>query len=331
MRHVLLACLSAVICASVTHAAAWQMQRVRAPARITTLETVDGNVRVMAGGLWYRMVISADKVAFKFVEPPAKRQLPEDALPDGRIATGAHDIARAWLAQPTMRYDHGILGDTVESGSLVIEMRDGRRREVKLEDDAVFEDLEPRIADIDGDGHDDVVVVKSYLPRGSALAVIAERRGRYQIVAETPPLGGPHRWLDPAGIGKFSADGRTGIAFVRQPHVIGMLELWTWSAGALHKSGEIPDTANHIAGTRQIDMSAVADFDGDGILDIAVPSLDRRHLRIVTFAPHPHEIASVPLPAKAETNIGLIGSGQTAAIALGLAGGSLAVVRQPAQ
>jgi hypothetical protein len=328
MRRVLFACLSAVVCATAAHAAEWRVQRATAPARITALETIDGNIRVMAGGLWYQVAISGDNIAFKFVEAPAKREQPDGALPDGRIATGTHDIARAWLAQPTVRYDHGILGDAVEAAALVIETRDGRRREVKLEDDAVFEDLEPRIADIEGDGHDDVVVVKSYLRRGSALAVIAERRGRYQIVAETPPLGAAHRWLDPAGIGKFSADGKTGIALVRQPHVVGMLELWTWSNGALHKSGEIPDTANHIAGTRQIDMSAVADFDGDGLSDIAIPSLDRANLRIVSFAPHPREIALVPLPAKAETNMGLIRDGTALVIVEGLADGSLAVLQQ---
>jgi hypothetical protein len=330
MRRVMFACLGAVVCAGVAHAD-WQVRLQTAPARVTALEMVDGQVRVNAGGLWYQVVLSDEKVAFKFVEPPAKRELPEGALPHGRIATGVHDIARAWLAQPTVRYDHGILGDSVDAGSLVIETRAGRRQEVKLEDDAVFEDLEPRIADIDGDGRDDVVVVKSYLKRGSALAVIAERRGRYQIVAETPPLGAPHRWLDPAGIGKFSADGKIGIALVRQPHVIGVLELWTWSNGALQKNGEIPDTANHIAGTRAIDMSAVADFDGDGVADIAIPSLDRGALRIVTFAPKPHEIASVALPAKAQTDVGLIGDGRTMAIAVGLADGTLAVLRKQAQ
>lgn len=60
-------------------------------------------------------------------------------------------------------------------------------------------------------------------------------------------------------------------------------------------------------------------------------TLDRMHSRIVTFAPTPHEIASVPLPAKAETNVGLIGTGKTAAIAVGLAEETLAVLRPAAQ
>jgi hypothetical protein len=108
------------------------VQRVTAPARLTAIETVGGNVRVNAGGLWYQLAMSGGRIAFKFLEPPSKRQLPEGALPDGRIATGTRDIARAWLAQPTARYDHGILGNSVEAGSLVVETRGGRRHEVKL-------------------------------------------------------------------------------------------------------------------------------------------------------------------------------------------------------
>ncbi len=260
---------------------------------------------------------------------PGKPALPDGALPGGKVAIGKGDIARAWLAEPTGRYGHGILGDKIEAGGLVIETRGGKRQTVRLEQDAVFEDLEPRLADLDGDGHDEIIVVKSYLKRGSSLAVIAERRGKYEIVAETPPLGAPHRWLDPAGTGDFTGDGKRSIALVRQPHVIGSLELWSWRGGALRKAAELPDIANHIAGTRAIDMAAAADFDGDGVADIAAPSLDRARLRIVSFAPRPREIASVALPAKAVTNLGLVAQAAgPPAIAVGLADGSLVVIRQ---
>jgi hypothetical protein len=328
MRRLFLACLSALVCAGSAHAGGWQVQTVNAPARVMAVETADGTARVNAGGLWYQVVFDGDKPSLKFVEVPARPELPPGALPDGRIATGTHDIARAWLSQPTNRYEHGVLGDNIEAGSLVIESPDGKRQEVKLDDDAVFEDLSPRIVDLDGNGHDAVIVVKSYLKRGSALAVIAERRGRYQIVAETPALGAPQRWLDPAGIADFTGDGKTDIALVRQPHVVGALELWSWGNNALRKVAELPDTANHVAGTRSIDMSAVADFDGDGVADLALPSLDRGNLRIVSFAPQAREIASVALPAKAATDIGLMQKGSAPVLVLGLADGSLAVVRR---
>lgn len=273
--------------------------------------------------------MTKDGAALVFVDALPKPELPEGALPDGRVAKGTRDITRAWLAEPTDRYDHGILGDKVEAGSLVIEARDGKRHTVRLNGDAVFEDLEPRLADLDGDGRDEIVVVKSYLKQGSALAVVALRHGRYEIVAETPPLGGPHRWLNPAGIGDWIGDGKTGIALVRQPHVIGELQLWSWSDARLSLTAVLPGFANHIAGQRALQMSAAADFDGDGVLDLALPSLDRVRLRIVSFAPAPHEIASVVLPARAATNIALVAqrSGPPA-IVVGLSDGGLALIRR---
>jgi FG-GAP-like repeat len=315
--------------AGTAQAAEWRLQRVNTPARVYAVDTVDGQPRVNAGGLWYRIAIEGGRVALRFIDAPARPKPPEGALPDGRVAIGTHDVARAWLAEPVTRYDHGILGDKIEAGSLVIETRDGKRQTVRLKSDAVFEDLQPRLADLDGNGHDAVVVVKSYLKRGSALAVIAARRGKYEIIAETPPLGGPHRWLDPVGIADFTGDGKTDIALVRQPHVIGSLELWSWRDSGLRKVAEVPDIANHIAGTRAIRMAAVADFDGDHVQDIAALSLDRSRLRIVSFAPAAREIASVPLPAKAETDLALIADGSgPPAIALGLADGSLVIIRR---
>jgi hypothetical protein len=316
-------------CAAAAHAAEWRLSHVNAPARVSAIETAGGQARVNAGGFWYAIVLAGERVSLKFIDSPPKPMLPEGALADGRVASGRGEIARAWLAEPTTRYDHGILGDKIEAGALVIETRVGKRQTVRLKSDAVFEDLAPRLADLDRDGHDEIIVVKSYLKRGSSLAVIGLRKGKYEIVAETPPLGGPHRWLDPAGIAGFMGDGKTGIALVRQPHVIGSLELWSWSSGALRKAAELPDIANHIAGTRAIDMAAVADFDGDGVADIAAPSLARNALRIVSFAPQPREIASVPLLAKAVTNLGLVAEGSgPPAIAAGLADGSLVVIRR---
>jgi hypothetical protein len=327
--HRILFALSLVAWATAAHAAEWRVQHVDAPARVSAIETADGQTQVNAGGLWYRVVLAGERISLAFIETPAKPPRPDGALPDGHIAIGAHDIARAWLAAPTSRYDHGILGDKVEAGSLVIENRDGKRQTVRLKRDAVFEDLEPRLADLDRDGHDEIVVVKSYLKRGSSLAVIGLRRGKYEILAETPPLGAPHAWLNPAGIADFNGDGKRSIALVRQPHVVGALELWSWSGGALRKTGELPDVANHIVGTRALAMSAVADFDGDGIADIAAPSLDRSRLRIVSFAPQAREITNVPLPAKAVTNLGLVAeSSGPPAIAIGLADGSLVVIRR---
>jgi hypothetical protein len=331
MRLVLLAGLaaSAWAAAGTSQAADWRVQRIDTPARVMAVETVDGKVQINAGGLWYRILFADGKFEFTFVDPAAKTPYPQDALPDGRIAVGSRDIARAWLAEPTTRYEHGILGDKIEAGSLVIEARDGKLYTVRLKNDAVFEDLEPRLADLDGDGRDEIVLVKSYLTRGSSLAVIAARNGKYDIVAETPPVGRPNAWLNPAGIADFNDDGKPDIAMVRMPHAVGNLELWTWADKRLRKIGDLADTANHIAGARTLGMNATADFDGDGVPDLALPSFDRSRLRILGFKPSPHEIAGVTLPAKVATNIALLAGGSAQpAIAVGLSDGSLIVIRR---
>jgi hypothetical protein len=324
-----LASLALLACAATADAAEWRVQKIDTPARVDAIETVDGQVRINAGGLWYRLALQDSSGTLSFYDDmPEKPKLPDGALRDSRVATGTRDIARAWFTEPTEAYDHGVLGDKIEASALVIERADGKRYTVKLESDAVFEDLEPRLADLDGDGKDEVIVVKSYLARGSALAVIGERKGKYEIVAETPPLGAPHRWLNPAGIADFNADSRTDIALVRQPHAVGMLELWSYVGGGLRKTAEMPDAANHIIGSRALQMSATADFDGDKSQDLAVPSLDRSNLRFLSFVPA-HEIASVALPAKAVTNLGLVAiENSPPAVVVGLADGTLVVVRR---
>lgn len=329
MRSMRRALLAVVVTshASLAGAGEWRAEPIDTPARVTAIEMVDGKPQVVAGDLWYDIDMSGGRPRLVFRDEPRRPPRPENALPDGLVATGTRDIARAWLAAPTKRYRHGVLGDAIEAGSLIIETTDGMSHTVTLGDDAVFEDLAPRLADLDGDGRDEIIVVKSYLARGAALAVIASRKNRYQIVAETPPLGTPNRWQNPAGIADFDGDGKSDIALVRQPHVVGALELWTYDKGRLRKTTSLDGFSNHVIGSRALAMSAVADIDGDGAPDLALPSLDLRRLRMVSFKPTGREIASIPLPSNAHSNIAVVRDGASPAFALALADGTLVIVR----
>lgn len=230
------------------------------------------------------------------------------ALKDLRVAKGSNDIAEAWLADPTTRYRHFVLGSNVEAQSLVVRTSDGQTVKFRLGANSVFEDREPRLADLDGDGRDEIVVVRSYLESGAALAIFGLDRGNLVLRAETPDMGHPFGWLNPAGIADFDGDGTKEILFVRKPHVLGRLEMWR-AAPAKNARWRIArvltldDASNHVNGSTNIRLWTADDFNADGIVDLAIPAFGRRTLRFITFkGGEAQEFARKPLPAPATTD-----------------------------
>ena len=137
----------------------------------------------------------------------------------------ADTILSAEFTDPTSRYGHAILGDALEWGTLQIEVGAtvgdedslfrGKRSltyEFKLPEDRVFEDLEPRLWDITGDGAPEVVVILSRLDLGAALLVIGLEDGVPVQIASTPHIGRPNRWLAPFAAGDLDGDGHVEIA-----------------------------------------------------------------------------------------------------------------------
>lgn len=315
---------------------AWQVQRIampEAPVRIYTngalayLETLRIET---ASGAWYGVADCDSGLCANLVETPhAAETLPSNALPGSSVAIGDGRIARAWLAEPVQRLEQSAIGPWV-AGSLVVEDRTTKTYRLELALNEAFEDLRPRIADLDGDGEGTVFLVRASLAQGAALvAVRLEGEGLLRIVGETAPEGHPGGWLNPIGFGDFLGRGHASIAIVRSPDQGGKLQVLDFSGGAFRLLFSIPGVSNHIPGRPTLNMAVIADFDGAGSPEIAVPDAARKSIRIFSFAGGKvGEPADIALPAPVATEIaGVKGpAGARPMLLMGLEDGELVLV-----
>lgn len=233
----------------------------------------------------YRVVALPDgKLALAPVPPAENAPVPADMIPHAALVSGVRDIRTAWLAGATRRYNHGVLGDAVEASALKVETWAGEILSYELPADSVFEDLTPRLADLDGDGGDEVIVVRSRLAAGAAVAVFGIREGKLAPVAESPAIGLANRWLNPVGAGDFDGDGRQEIAVVRTPHIGGILILYRIEGDRLVEFARRGGYSTHAMGSTVLGMAAVLDLDGDGADDILLPDQSHSDLLGVGYA-----------------------------------------------
>lgn len=163
-------------------------------------------------------------------------------------AADAASGAIACFESPTTRYGHDVLGGGGEWGALALTLADGTEARVELPPELVFEDLAPRLFDLDGAGAPEIVVVRSDVAEGAQLAVYALDRGALRLIAATPTMGARNRWLAPAAIADLDGDGRLDIAFVEKPHVGGVLQVWSFAPGGLMLKARIGGLSNHRIG-----------------------------------------------------------------------------------
>lgn len=243
-------------------------------------------------------------------------------LRGGEVTRGKGNIIATWFSDATSRYRHTPFDSESHPTTVSVSTVQNRFFRFQLPKDSVFEDRTPRLVDVDGDGQDEVIVVRSYERKGSALAILGVKGAQLEIIAETPPLGLPFQWLNPAGFADFDGDGRPDIALVATPHREGELQFWTLRDGRLEQIGSTDDVSNHVQGSRHMKLSVVADFNGDGIPDIALPSQDRRQLRFITLAGGKLvELGQARLPAPASEDFELVMVDGRPAVRVGLSGG----------
>lgn len=264
------------------------------------------------------------------IVPETRRQAP-GGFPHALMAIGGKSgtIGAAWYAGRTKRYAHGILGDAIEGSILRVATNSGRYLKYTLPETEVFEDRYPRLADLDGDGTTEIVTIRASLTHGAAVTVYGVADEKIVMRATTGFIGRANRWLNIAGIAGFRGGPGKEIAHVQTPHIGGTLFFHAFENGKLVKVGEMSGFSNHVIGATEMRLSAIADVNGDGATDIAVPSADRRRLRIVGFN-NGRLVArgAADLPAAIDKAIGVQGAGNATRFVVGLRNGHVYSIRR---
>lgn len=248
----------------------------------------------------------------------------KNGLPDGKISTSRGDIVAAWYSEPTERYRHGILGDRIEAGSLKVTTRRGRTLTHRLPSTEVFEDITPRIVDLDRDGKMEIITIRSSLTKGAAITIYGLNGDLLVQKATTPHIGRSHRWLNIAAISNFGRGKALEIAAVITPHIGGTLRFYKYRRGKLLRRVAASGFSNHVIGSREQRLSVVVDFDENGTPDLALPSADRLSLFVMGLkGGRMFLIAEAALPSRINKAITIKGKGKNTQFIVGLEDGSV--------
>lgn len=198
-----------------------------------------------------------------------------EPLPEGQVSINADSTLFAQYASPTDRYGHGILGDAIEAGQLVV-LKDATTYTHTLSEQHVFEDLRPRLTDVDGDGELELVTIRSSLRQGAGIVIYKIQDGALTNYAWVPEIGTSSRWLNIAAIHDLDGDGATELAWVQTPHIGGILRIARITPGEMTVLDEATLFSNHAIGQRNLCLSVVTRSEGAATL--YVPAFDRAHI-----------------------------------------------------
>lgn len=173
--------------------------------------------------------------------------------PDSVVVDAATQgpVARAWYDDPVTRYRHFVLGRQSEPETLWIGAVGNHGlcgHALTLDADHVFEDTAPRLADLDGDGTNEVITVRSHLGQGAQIAIYRWDGADLVLDATTPYIGQAHRWLAPVAVADLDGDGAVEIAYVDRPHLARTLRVWRYKDGALTEVAAATGVTNHRIG-----------------------------------------------------------------------------------
>ena len=181
-----------------------------------------------------------------------------EQLPEQEIARSLDNSVYAQYAMPTEKYRHGILGDKIEAEQLVVVV-DSVFYELKLSGEYVFEDIRPRLYDVDGDSELEFITIRTNVSEGAGIAIykiVDEQLVEYAKVTE---IGTSNRWLNIVAINDLDNDGIVELVWIETPHIGGILKLAKIKAGRLQVLAEKAQYSNHAIVERNLCLSVLTE------------------------------------------------------------------------
>ena len=278
---------------------------VSGPGGVTVIDAPDD-----ASDLTYpalvdgRLIYITDSGGLVIAEGGRAIELEINALPDSRISVSDDGLVSV-LAEPTDRYRHGVLGDAIEAGRLVV--IDPVREEVVgvavIDEPSVIEGVAAPWVDVDGDGTQELMATISNGDVGARLAVF-NRTG--DLVAEGEPVGRGNRWRNQLGAAPAGPDGEIEVIDVRVPHLGGVVEFFRVDGSDLVERATRSGFTSHRLGSRNLDMAFAADVTGDGRTDVILPTIDLDALGVITRSADDADLVhTLALPGRLTTNVGV--------------------------
>jgi len=184
-----------------------------------------------------------------------------EPLPENLIAFNDDRSVSARYVDPTLRYDHGILGDKIEAGGMLV-IKNKKEYHYKLDEAFVYEDLRPRLKDVDNDGELEFITILTSLNSGAGVCVYKILNGSLRPIAQSGYIGMTHRWLNIAAVDDLDNDGKVEIAWIQTPHIGGILKIARIVKDSLLVLDEKEGVSNHQIGSRNLCLSVVTAHDG---------------------------------------------------------------------
>ena len=204
------------------------------------------------------------------------------ALPDARILTDENDRI-LFLSDPTYNYAHAVLGDAIEAASItLIDPKNStfQIRKIIPETGDVIEGISPIWVDMDLDGTREIIVTQSNHVDGARILVYREDGS---ILTESAPIGKGFRWMHQIAAAQFVDGGPLELAILRTPHIGGEIEIMGLVQDRLEVQASLSGYSTHKLGSRNLDAALVADFNGDGIIEIIVPGQEQSTLTGIQY------------------------------------------------